>query len=178
MPTPPVPSLAAPQVGVPANAAYLTSQLYNPLLFTLGKPSATLIQTSPWNTPNNTTPYGTVPWQSSSVDNWNAHSNVTNNTRYVVPVAGIYRLSGAVTWTNNATGVRAAEFMKNGSALSGTNVWQPASSANFLTVTLPAYNVQCAVGDYLEIGGYQNSGAALATVIGGSYFSINFESQQ
>lgn len=178
MPVLPVPSLAAPVTGTPISQAYLTQQVYNPLMFVLGKPVATLLQTSAWNTPNNVTPYNTVPWQSSGIDNWGGHSNSTNNTRYTVQVAGIYQLSGAVTWQANATGVRAAEFMKNGSALGGTNLYMPASSSNFFTVSLPAYIVACAVGDYLEIGGYQSSGSALATVTGGSYFSISYLGQQ
>jgi hypothetical protein len=175
---PNVPSLAQPVTGQPLSQSYLKAQVYDPANFILGKPSATLLQSSAWNTPNNASPYTTAPWQSSGFDNWAGHSNTTNNTRYVIPVAGIYQLSGALTWAANATGVRAAEFMKNGTALGGSNLYMPASSSNFFTVSLPAYFVQCVVGDYLEIGGFQNSGAPLATVPGGCYFSITYVSQQ
>lgn len=144
------------------------------LSFYDSKPTATLIQTSAWSTPNNVSPYNTAPFQSSTEDNWGGHSNVTNNTRYTVPVAGTYRVSGLITWTTNGTGIRAAEIFKNGSAVAGTNAIMQVASSNFSTVQCPAVNVPCVVGDYLELGGYQNSGASLNTVTSGTFMSIEF----
>lgn len=144
------------------------------LSFYDNKPTATLIQTSAWSTPNNTTPYNTVPFQSSTEDNWNGHSNVTNNTRYVIQVAGTYRISGAITWTTNATGIRAADIQKNGTRISGVDEFTQVASSNFASVWIPAVNVVCVVGDYLEMGGYQNSGASLNTVTGSTYLSVEF----
>lgn len=148
------------------------------LAFYNNKPTATLFQNAAWSTPNNVSgpPYNTVPFQTSSEDNWSGHSNVTNNTRYTVQVAGTYRVSGVITWTSNATGTRAADLQKNGarisSNVSGASFVQ--SAAGFITVQVPASNVVCAVGDYLELGGFQNSGGSLNTVPGATYFSVEF----
>lgn len=139
------------------------------------KPTATLTQNAVWSTPNNqSSPYATAPFQQSNEDNWTGHSNVTNNTRYTIQVAGTYRVSGALTWTTNGTGVRACDLQKNGTRIAGSNVFMQVASANFSTVQVPAMNVVCAVGDYLEIGGFQNSGATLNTYAGGCYLSVEF----
>lgn len=144
------------------------------LAFLDSKPTATLIQTSAWGTPNQSSPYTTAPFQSSTEDNWSGHSNVTNNTRYTIPVAGTYRLSGMISWTTSGTGLRAAEWWKNGSVLPGSNAFMQIASSNFSTVQLPAYNVVCAVGDYLELAAIQTSGASLNTVTTGTYMSVEF----
>lgn len=138
------------------------------------KPTATLYQTSAWSVGNNVNPYLTAPWQASQEDTWGGHNNVTNNTRYTIPLAGTYRVSGALMFTTNATGVRAINVQKNGSTLPGIDAFVNAGSSNSTSVVLPASNVVCAVGDYLEIGGYQNSGAALSTTTLGCFMSIEF----
>lgn len=144
------------------------------LAFYDNRPTATLNQNAAWSTPNSTTPYNTAPFQTSNEDNWGGHSNVTNNTRYTIQVAGTYRVSGALTWTTNGTGIRACDLQKNGTRITGSNTYMQCASANFSTVQVPAMNVVCAVGDYLEIGGFQNSGASLNTVTAGSYLSVEF----
>lgn len=146
------------------------------LSFYDNKPTATMYETSAFAAPNNPSPYPTVPWQASSEDNWGGHSNVTNNTRYTVQVAGTYRVSGVVTWTSSATGTRACDVQKNGTRVpsnsSGSTFVE--AVAGFLSVPVPATNVVCAVGDYLEIGAFQNSGGTLNTVAGACYMSVEF----
>lgn len=136
-------------------------------------PAATLYMTSAWSPSSGTTGL-TVPWNASAYDNWAGHSNSTNNTRYTVQVAGVYAVSAAVCWTGNATGLRISELWKNGSMLPGTEIYEGADGTNNVTVVNPPYLVQCAVGDYLEVNGYQNSGGSLATVTSSCYFTVEF----
>lgn len=144
------------------------------LSFWDNKPTATLTQSSATSIPNTPTPYQVVNFNAFQNDNWSGHSNVTNPSRYTVPVAGTYRISGMVTFAGNATGIRAAEFFQNGVLVPGSNPFEQPPGANFITIQLPAYNVVCAVNDYLEIGVYQSSGGSLNTVAGSTFFSIEF----
>lgn len=146
------------------------------LSFYDNKPTATLYPTSAFSAPNNPSPYPTVPWQASTEDNWGGHSNVTNNTRYTVQVAGTYRVSACITWTSNATGTRACDIQRNGVRVSSNSSGASfvEAVAGFLSVQVPAMNVVCNVGDYLEIGAFQNSGASLNTVAGACYMSVEF----
>lgn len=145
------------------------------LAFYDNRPTALMIMTSSWSTPNNvSSPLTPAPWNGTQIDNWGGHSNTTNNTRYTVQVAGTYQVSALMTWTTNGTGVREADLMKNGSAFAGCVATSQVSAAQFCSVQLPAYNIACNVGDYIEVGGYQNSGAALNTVVGGCYFAVTY----
>lgn len=146
------------------------------LSFYDNKPTATLYENAVFSVPNNPSPYTPVTWQVASEDNWGGHSGVTNPSRYTVQVAGTYRVSGVVTFSSNATGTRAADLQKNGvrfpSNSSGASFVQ--AVAGFLSVQVPATNIVCAVGDYIEMGAFQNSGGALNTVAGASYMSVEF----
>lgn len=144
------------------------------LSFWDSKPTATLYQTSVWASPNNVNPYNTVPFQASSEDNWGGHNNVTNNTRYTIQVAGTYRVSGSIMFATNSTGIRAINVQKNGTALTGIDAFVNAGASSSTSVMLPAANVVCAAGDYLELGGYQNSGGSLNTATLGTYMSVEF----
>lgn len=145
------------------------------LAFQNNRPTALMIMTSAWATPNNSSaPLLPAPWNGTQIDNWGGHSNTTNNSRYTIPVAGVYQVAALMTWTSNASGVREANFQKNGTAFAGSIATTQASSSNFSSVSLPAYNIACAVNDYIEVGGYQNSGGTLNTVVGGCYFSVTY----
>lgn len=138
--------------------------------FTNAAPAFNLYQTSGFAATSGTTGL-TVTWNASNYDNWSGHSNVTNNTRYTVQVAGLYIVSSLITWPGNATGVRISQLFKNGSMLNGTEVYVGAAGTNQVSVPMPSYPVQCAVGDYLEINGYQNSGSTLTTLTTSCYFT-------
>lgn len=170
----PVPSIAQPVTGFPLSQAYLTSQVYNVADFLLNKPDATVYLAADFTLGNNA--YTVVPWTAAQTDNWNGHSNSTNSSRYTVPVSGTYAVSGAVTFDANATGQRVTKIYKNGSAVTGTNLWEPAS-ANFVTVSIPPFSIPCLVGDYLEIAAFQNSGGNLAVKSVGAYMHVEFKHQ-
>lgn len=122
----------------------------------------------------------TMPWDTSVDDNLSGHSNVTNNTRYTVQVAGYYQVSGSVNFANNTTGYRLATWLKNGTELPAARGFgNPNITTWTCTVVPPTIGVQCAVGDYLEMAVYQNSGGSLSTTaasagIGGNTMQIQF----
>lgn len=171
----PVPSLTQPVTGYPISQAYLQAQVYNPLDFVLNKPVATMYMTADWSLPNSA--YQTVPWNAALTDNWNGHSNTTNNTRYTVQTAGTYSLSGVATFDGNATGARAVKIYKNGAGISGTNLWEAAVGTNYISIAIPAFSIPCVTGDYLEIAVYQNSGNNLNVKAVGSYMNVEFAHQ-
>lgn len=85
------------------------------------------------------------------------HDNVTNNSRLTVPSgkAGKYVVVGAVWWDTNATGDRFIRLLKNGST--ELVLFEAAAQGGG-----PRHNISCivdlAVGDYVELGAWQNSG--------------------
>ncbi len=115
-----------------------------------------------------------VTFDSSTVDTYNGHSTSVNNSRYTAQVAGTYLISGATGWAANSTGGRGGSFFKNGSNLSngGSAIVNANTTGSSLTVApMPAVLVQLAVGDYVELWGFQGSGGNLATTGGGQYCS-------
>lgn len=144
------------------------------LAFFNNKPTATLYQSSGTSIANNPSPYQVVGFNASTEDNWSGHSSVTNNSRYTVQVAGTYRVSGAVQFPTNGTGIRGVEIFKNGTSQNGVNQLSPSNSSTFTSVPVPASNIACVVGDYIEIAAYQNSGGALTTQGNGTFLSVEF----
>lgn len=98
------------------------------------------------------------------VDTDNGHSTSSNTSRYTAQTAGRYQVGGGVSWSNNATGRRAAIWAINGVSIAG-------GEANMTTavvaqpVATPARSrtVFLNVSDYVEIWGLQDSGGALNT---------------
>jgi hypothetical protein len=93
------------------------------------------------------------------------HSLVTNTDRITCVTAGKYLVLGFVYFAANATGNRQLLLLKNGGS---TEIFSfegnPTASSGCLT------NVYCiielAVGDYLQLQAYQNSGGALNSLSG------------
>lgn len=112
-----------------------------------------------------------ITFDGSIEDSYSAHSTVTNNSRYTAQVAGWYVFTGTVAFASNSTGVRVAEFAKNGTAVSYTQEWAANTGANPWSETA-SFMVQMIVGDYVELWGYQTSGGALNTMITGPQSSM------
>ena len=102
------------------------------------------------------------------VDTDNVHSLLTNTSRLTIVTAGRYRVVGQVAWTANATGLRDATLLKNGTSSAITRVPASATGLHYQQV----YDeILCAVGDYIELAGTQSSGGNLST---GSGVSTTF----
>jgi hypothetical protein len=94
------------------------------------------------------------------VDSDGGHSTVTNTSRYTCQTAGLYYVSGSVCFNaTNANGTRTLNIFVNGAGQVGAGIQaapSPANGASVFSATL----VQLAVGDYVELACWQNSGTS------------------
>lgn len=119
--------------------------------------------------------FAAVTFDAEDIDNYGGHSNVTNNDRYTVPVAGFYWVTGGVSFANNATGPRAIEITLNGTAVSGSDANANAvAGGNVTRLASRAVLVQCAVNDIIRMAAFQGSGGNLDTNVGSG---VEFQSQ-
>lgn len=134
--------------------------------FLTNVPMAQLVQVTT-GTALTTNAWGSIGFDSSTIDNYNGHSNSTNNSRYTIQVAGKYQVAGVVAHGTSSTGDRGAKVIKNGAVIQGAySLVGSASTTHGVSVPVAPFVVQCIVGDYLELQGYQNSGGSLTTTIG------------
>jgi len=94
------------------------------------------------------------------------HDNSTNNTRLTCKTAGKYVITGCFTFPANAVGERGARVYLNGTttiAMSQSLASAADSRMNITTI----YNL--GVNDYVELGGYQDSGGILVIPVTGNY---------
>lgn len=111
---------------------------------------------------NNT--YTTITFNSEFFDTDSYHSTSTNTGRITIPSgkAGKYLFTYYVTFDTNGTGSRRATLLKNGTdyiTFFGTGAF-----SSFRTVASQAVICNLAVGDYVELQVYQNSGGSLNVV--------------
>ena len=159
----PVPSQRTWSVGDIVTAAMMNANVRDAVNFLAAPPlfvglQATVqsLATATW-TPLN--------FDSTVVDTYSGHSNTVNNSRYTCQVAGWYAMSGVLT-IGTTTNTHRGEFLKNGVAINGSQ-YAPISSASAIVTDLayPTTVAQCAVGDYLQIAAFQDSGASVGTLV-------------
>lgn len=95
-------------------------------------------------------------------DSDNGHSTTTNTSRYTVQVAGTYSILGTLAFATNATGNRKAGININGANARGGAIQAPGFASNSFCEVV-ATDQFLNVGDYIELVGWQTSGAALST---------------
>lgn len=148
--------------------------------FLLYPPECIIVQTATTSTIATGLGWTSVGFADGAViDNYTSHSNVTNNTRVTIQVAGWYTVGGAVCYAPNATGVRGARCSKNGTAIQGSAIIvnNVGGVVDTSVDTAAPRDVQCAVGDYIELQTNQTSGANLATAIAadlGTFLQVKF----
>lgn len=88
------------------------------------------------------------------------HSTSSNTSRMTIPSgkAGKYLLVASIGYVGNATGTRSLVWRKNGSYQSYLDN-NPGNTGTFTMTASTIYDL--AVGDYVELGGYQTSGGNL-----------------
>ena len=97
------------------------------------------------------------------VDSDGGHSTVTNTSRYTCQTAGLFYVSGSVCFnTTNSTGTRTLNIFVNGTGTTGAGQQAAPSASNGASVFTATF-VQLAVGDYVELAAWQNSGSTLTT---------------
>ena len=108
-----------------------------------------------------------VPWTAEAEDTYAMHDLVTNPSRVTVPSGrgGLYLIQAQIQWDASASGnYRNLGIYRNGSQIADSSgVVQSSGDSLTLNVTL----IRLAATDYVEVAGYQNSGAA-RTAIGGT----------
>lgn len=92
-------------------------------------------------------------------DDGGFHSNVTNNTRLTVPLAGWYDFGGEVEFAAHATGYRQVKVQLNNGGFISSRIIVPGAATAF-QMGLTGSRV-FAAGDYIELVCYQNSGGNL-----------------
>lgn len=140
-----------------------------------GNPSApafvgvSLRRTTTQSIPNNTqtaVSFDTEGWDTDAF-----HSTGTNPTRITVPTgkAGKYLVTGWAHFAANTTGKRGIQFLVNGTAASAQNgVYPTQGVGDEASLELTAV-LDLAVGDYIEMAVFQNSGGALNLNTGGAH---------
>lgn len=98
-------------------------------------------------------------------DNAAIHDTVTNNSRMTVPTgwAGVWTIEAWGEWAANVTGRRYLRLKVNGTttvAIQQVNV----TSAGFADITI-SKSWKLAVGDYVEVLAFQDSGGALNVTV-------------
>lgn len=150
-----VPSWATPAAGTPTFAG---ASVYNSALQTIA---------------NNT--YTALTFNTEQFDTNAFHSTATNTSRFTIPTgySGKYLINGQVLADNNATGTRSFYFYKNGAGYLYTTNVQGSTIEPSLTASWVA---DLAVGDYVELFYWQNSGASrtVDTRIDYCRFSISY----
>lgn len=97
-------------------------------------------------------------------DSEGGHSTTTNPSRYTCQVPGIYRITAQGSFTTNATGGRCVAIMVNGGLVAqARSPAMPAGQSWVLQANIDHY---LNIGDYVEVGLYQNSGSSLTTATG------------
>jgi hypothetical protein len=160
----PVPIPASEVPGNFITGALWNANVYNGLTFLLNPPVFVGYQSTVQSIPNST--WTALSLDTTTVDSYGGHSNVTNNSRYTAQVAGWYTVCGVYAPTGNSTSFRAAKINVNGTAILGTAAYLGAMGAEMGIVT-PTKDVYLNAGDYVEVCAYQGSGGSLSTILDG-----------
>jgi len=115
--------------------------------------------------------YGVIGFDTESYDNSHMHDNVTNNTRLVAPIAGVYEINAGLDYAGGS-GYRYQDIVLN-DATTLTQSWIDATTGGATEVNL-ATQANLAAGDYVTLRAYQNSGGTL-DVLGGFLSSPHLE---
>lgn len=110
------------------------------------------------------------------------HNTTANTSKIYIPKTGIYRFTYNIGFVEiNNIGVRDAVVIKNGSI----NLTANTNNASNYQTPLPdgltrttdlngeSVEIQCSVGDYIELSVYQDSGESLNTDVGNYYPSLS-----
>jgi hypothetical protein len=104
-----------------------------------------------------------IALDSEDYDVGGLHSTVTNTSRMTIPAGagGVYLCVGFVTYAANATGVRQAWFVVNGTNTDYQRAQDGNPSGTNASRVLVSAILQLSAGDYVELAGRQTSGGAL-----------------
>ncbi|MFE5582567.1 hypothetical protein [Kitasatospora sp. NPDC056531] len=143
-------------------AALWNANVYNGLSFVLNPPVFVAYQSAVQSIPNSS--ITTIGMDTTVIDTYAGHSNVTNNNRYTPTVAGWYLVVASIGFAANATGGRDLEIRKNGSTVNLGQSANQAADASITTTIRAVAPVLCnGTTDYIDMFGYQTCGSSLNT---------------
>lgn len=149
------------------------AQLNAAIEFLRFPPAARLRQTVAQTLTTSGTTYG-LTCTTEDLDNANGHDNSSNPSRYTAVYPGWYLCTGAVAFAANGTGLRFAQWIKNGSLYPMGHTFLPAVSGDITIVVARPTLIQLAAGEYVELGASQTSGGSLNTTITNSHEQSGF----
>ncbi|MDB4872485.1 MAG: hypothetical protein JWL97_3489 [Gemmatimonadales bacterium] len=165
----------------PVTAARLRADVAGAVAFHTARPYFSASQSSVQTVTTST--WTGVTLDNAAVDTAGGHSNTASPSRYVCKVAGWYLAVGTVAFASHATALSntyIAGVRVNGSNSFG-NLFEGAKhpGANTHAIApMVVELVQLAVGDYIELAAYQNSGGSVSTNSSSSGTpTINYSSQ-
>ena len=106
----------------------------------------------------------TVNLGNETYDTDGFHSTSTNTSRMTIPSGknGYYLVIGKIGYFSNTTGARQVRLLKNGTIIEFNSAASAgAGAAGNKTVYSSSAIINCAVGDYIEMAAYQDSGGNL-----------------
>lgn len=133
--------------------AYVDTQVADSVI-----PSARVYNSANISIPNNAAT--ALTFNSERWDTDGIHSTTTNTGRLTCVTAGIYSIFGHIRFAANATGIRSVFIRLNGTTIIGSQL-NHQSSAAIAELSIVTHYV-LAVGNYVELMVYQNSGGALS----------------
>lgn len=100
-----------------------------------------------------------VTWDTETWDTDSMHSTSSNTERITATTAGIYLITAYLNWASSGSGSRFVTISKSGvGTIARQNVGSTASGAGECNASVA---INLAVGDYVTISCYQNSGGSL-----------------
>lgn len=154
----------------PSSSSQMT-QLRDALNFVYQKPRARLVQrtlqtlTTSTFTPINFDAHNL----DTDPDGQPGHSDSVNNSRWTARYPGNYLISGGVCFDVSATGGRYVLLRVNGIDQEDTLGFSPGIAAIAAAAQVRTTPIYLAQGDYVELVGWQSSGANLNTYVGSDY---------
>lgn len=106
--------------------------------------------------------YTTMLWDTEQFDTDTMHDLVTNTSRITIKTAGVYKIVGSISWAGIAQAdYREINILYNGTSTVARDGRAAVNNAGVSTDMGCECTVECAVGDYFELRGYQNTGGNL-----------------
>lgn len=99
-----------------------------------------------------------LTFNSERFDTDSMHSTSVNTGRITINTAGVYQVAAMTEWQANVTGIRQLMIRLNGTTwIVGSSAKGDAASSPLSVSTIEKF----VAGDYLEVLGWQNSGASV-----------------
>lgn len=148
-----------PTIGIPVTEAWFDGVRDDFEYLARNAPYCHVFNSALISIPNNV--LTAVTFDSEREDTGGCHSTLSNTSRLVAPVAGIYNLGASISLAANATGIRQAMLRVNGSLVVAEQTLGNAGAGSGTEFMIGGIQWRLAVNDYVELLVLQNSGGAL-----------------